>query len=186
MHVFMISFNSLFPEITRACQVVTVVKNQPANAGDIRDVGSIPGLGRSPRERNSNPLQYSCLENPIDRVAWWAIVHGVPKSRTWLKQLSMHACRDNHCKFLFFARIFLYLCTVSPLHMNLQAENFQRCKHAFAYQFTCLMYLVMCVYPLQVAVFLCALLYSTVWSRVVQYLYFKPRMSGSKWLYSSI
>ena len=52
------------------------IKNLPANAGDIRDVGSIPGLGRSPGEGNSNPLQYSCLENPMDIGAWRAIVHG--------------------------------------------------------------------------------------------------------------
>ena len=58
--------------------------NLPANAGDITDVGSIPGSGRSPGEENDNPLQYSCLENPTDRAAWRAIVHGVTKSRTRL------------------------------------------------------------------------------------------------------
>ena len=51
------------------------------NAGDL---GLIPGLGRSAGEGNGNPLQYSCLENPIDRGAWWATVHGVAKSRTQL------------------------------------------------------------------------------------------------------
>ena len=55
-----------------APQVVLVVKNLPANAGDARDVGLIPGLGSSPRRGNSNPLQYSCLENPMDSGAWWA------------------------------------------------------------------------------------------------------------------
>ena len=59
-----------------------VVKNLPANAGDIRDEGSFPGSGRSPGEGNGNPLQYSCLENPMDRGAWWATVHGVVKSET--------------------------------------------------------------------------------------------------------
>ena len=49
-----------------------VVKNQPANAGDIRDASSIPGLGRSPGEGSGNPFQCSCLENPMDRGAWWA------------------------------------------------------------------------------------------------------------------
>ena len=53
-----------------------VVKNLPANAGDARDSGLIPGLGKSPRGGNGNPLQYSCLENSMDRGAWWAIVHG--------------------------------------------------------------------------------------------------------------
>ena len=51
-----------------------MVKNPPANAGDM---GSIPGLRRSPGEGNGNPLQYSCLESPMDRGAWWAVVHGV-------------------------------------------------------------------------------------------------------------
>ena len=55
---------------TGASQVVLVVKNLPANAGDIKDMGSILGLGRSPGEGNGNPLQYSCLENPKDREAW--------------------------------------------------------------------------------------------------------------------
>ena len=57
--------------------MVPVVKNLPVNAGDIRDAGSIPGLGRSPVGGNSNPLQYSCLENPMDRGAWQAAVHRV-------------------------------------------------------------------------------------------------------------
>ena len=57
-------------------QVALVVKNVPANARDIRDVSLIPGLGRSPGEGSGNPLQYSCLGNPMDRVAWRAIVHG--------------------------------------------------------------------------------------------------------------
>ena len=59
-----------------------MVKNMPASAGDTRDMGSIPGLGKSPEEGNGNPLQYSCLENPMDRGVWWATVHGVTKSRT--------------------------------------------------------------------------------------------------------
>ena len=57
--------------------VVIVVKNLPANAGDIRDMSSIPGSGRSSRGGHGKPLQYSCLENPMDRRAWWAAVHGV-------------------------------------------------------------------------------------------------------------
>ena len=60
-------------------QVVPVVKNPPANAGDLRDEGLIPGSGRSPGGGHGNPLQYSCLENPMDRGAWWATVHGVTK-----------------------------------------------------------------------------------------------------------
>ena len=54
-----------------------MVKDSPANVGDIRDVGSIPGLGRSPGEGHGNPLQYSCLENAMGEGAWWATVHGI-------------------------------------------------------------------------------------------------------------
>ena len=56
-----------------------MVKNPPANAGDIGDPGSIPELGRSPGGGHGNPLQYSCLESPMDRGAWWATVHGIMK-----------------------------------------------------------------------------------------------------------
>ena len=55
----------------------SVVKNPPANAGDAGGVGSVPGAGRSPGEGNGYPLQYSCLENSMDRTAWWDTVHGV-------------------------------------------------------------------------------------------------------------
>ena len=67
-----------------------MVKNLPTKAGDTRDTGAIPGLGRSPGEGNVNPLQYSCLENPIDRGAWWATAHGVTGSQT---RLSTHTLR---------------------------------------------------------------------------------------------
>ena len=65
---------------TQASQGALVVKNPTASAGDIRNMGSVPGLGRSPGEGNSYPLQYSYLENSMDRGAWWAIVHGVAES----------------------------------------------------------------------------------------------------------
>ena len=61
-----------------------MVKNLPANAGDARDMGSIPGLGRSPGVGNGNPFQYSCLGKYIDREAWRATVHGVAESQTQL------------------------------------------------------------------------------------------------------
>ena len=61
------------------------VKNLPANAGDVRDVDSIPGLGRSPGGGYDNPLQYSCLENLTDRGAWRAMVHRFAKSQIQLK-----------------------------------------------------------------------------------------------------
>ena len=68
--------------VFRASQVVLVVKYLPVNAGDDRNVGLIHGSGRTPGVGNGNPLQYSCLENPMDRGAWWAKVHVVTKSQT--------------------------------------------------------------------------------------------------------
>ena len=64
-----------------------MVKNLPASVGD---VGSIPGLGRSPGEGNGNPFQYSCLKNPMGRGAWWATVHGVAKELDTTSQLNHH------------------------------------------------------------------------------------------------
>ena len=89
--------------VTWASQMVLVVKkkkkkNPPASAGDIRNAGSIPGSGRSPGGGHGNPLQSSCLENPMARGAWGATVHGVTKSRTGQKRLSMHAGGS----FIFF------------------------------------------------------------------------------------
>ena len=82
-----------------------MVKNPPASAGDMRDLGSIPGSGRSPGGGHDNPLQCSCLENPTDRGAWWAIVHRVDRGAWWvhrvaksltrLKQLSTHIKRND-------------------------------------------------------------------------------------------
>ena len=69
-------------DLRSVSQVALVVKNLPANAGDMRDTGSIIGSGRYPGVGNGNPLQYSRLENPMGRVAWWATIHGVAKSRT--------------------------------------------------------------------------------------------------------
>ena len=69
----------------KASQVDRVVKNPPANAGDVRDTGLIPGLGKSPGRRYGNLLQFFCLENLMDRGAWRATVHGVTKNWTQLK-----------------------------------------------------------------------------------------------------
>ena len=79
----------------RASQVAPMVKSLPASAADVRDAGSIPGTERSPGGGHGNPLQYSCLENPMDRGAWKATGHSVTKSWTRLKRLSM-------CKWKFY------------------------------------------------------------------------------------
>ena len=86
-------------------------KEFTCNAGNVGDPGSIPGSGRCPGGGNGNPLQYSCLEYPMDREVWWATVHGVAKSQARLKRLSRHACIcvcmytythsiDIHCLYL--------------------------------------------------------------------------------------
>ena len=71
--------------------MVPVVKNPPDNAGDPGDTGSIPVSERSPGGGHGNQLQYFCLENPMDRGAWWAIVHELTKELDMTEQLSMHA-----------------------------------------------------------------------------------------------
>ena len=99
-----------------ASQGVLVVKNLPTSAGDVRDAASIPGSGRSPEKGTGNPLQYSCLENPMDKGAWWTTVHSVGQSWTWLKWPSTHAM---YPKFLllelitswsYMHKIYIYMC----------------------------------------------------------------------------
>ena len=75
---------SFLPPQKRASQVALVVKNQPANAGDARDMSLIPGLRRSPGVGNGNPFQHSCLENSMDKAVWRATVMGLRKSQTQL------------------------------------------------------------------------------------------------------
>ena len=92
----MITFNlnNLLKTLLGASQKALAVKNLPANAGDVRDVDSILGLGRSPEGGHDDPLQYSCLENPMDRGAWRAMVHRFAKTQTQLKRPSTHARKD--------------------------------------------------------------------------------------------
>ena len=75
---------------------------EATNAEDLRDTGLIPGLGRSPGGGHGNPLQYSCLENPMERGAWRAIVHRVSKSWTWLERLGMHAPSEGVWEWVAF------------------------------------------------------------------------------------
>ena len=89
-----------------AFQVALVVKNTPANAGGIRDEGSVPELGRSPGGGHGNPLQYSCLENPVDRGNWWTTVQRVAQCWTRLKPLSrQHAHSTQYMGICHFAHI---------------------------------------------------------------------------------
>ena len=97
-----------------ASQAAQVVKNPPARAGDLRDVGSTPGSGRSPGGGHGETLQCSCLENPMDRGAWRATVHGATKNQTRLKGLSTHvplmvtkSCNDED-SFILLQNCFGY------------------------------------------------------------------------------
>ena len=90
------AFNICWPP-TRDYLVVLVVKNPPAKAGDTRDMDSIPGLGWSPGEGCGNPLQYSCLKNPMDRRAWWATIPEVIKSWTRLSSRAHTASTEWPC-----------------------------------------------------------------------------------------
>ena len=85
--------------MTPASQVALVVKNPPASSGDLRDAYSIPGSGRYPGEGPGNSLQYSCLENPMDRGACWATVLRCTKSQKQLKQLSTQAAPNTVALF---------------------------------------------------------------------------------------
>ena len=84
-----------FTQIDGASHVALVVKNPSTNAGEARDLGSIPGSGRFPGGGHANPLQYSCLENSMDRGAWQATVHRVTQSRAQVKRLSTQAPRKT-------------------------------------------------------------------------------------------
>ena len=107
-----------------ASQVELVVNNPPTNAGDLRDTGLkkkkkrdaglIPRLGGSPGEGHGNPLQCSCMENPMDRGTWWATVHEVAKSRTWLKILSMHTCMHIYT----YIYIYIYITIIYETCMS--------------------------------------------------------------------
>ena len=82
-------------DVGKTSQVALVIKNPPATTGVIRDVGSISGLGSSPGVGDGYPLQYSCLENPMDRGGWWATVYRVAKSQIWLRWLhAWEGCRQ--------------------------------------------------------------------------------------------
>ena len=103
----------------------TRVKNLPANAGDTKNTVLVPQSGWSPGEGNSNQLQSSCLENPMDRVAWWTIVHGVTKNQTQLSEHT-HACTHtmhfmmsllSHTRSAYYISIFHMPYVFCPYHL---------------------------------------------------------------------
>ena len=96
LNTYQNSYSTIYTntQIYKHTPQVPVVKNLPANAGDIRDTGLIPGSERSPGGGHGNPLQYSFLENPIDRGSWQATVHRVAQSRTWLNRISTYTQPD--------------------------------------------------------------------------------------------
>jgi len=105
--------------------------NPPANVGDIRNLGLIPGLGRSPGGGNGNPIWYSCLENPMGRRAWWVTVHGVAKSQTGLKRLSASTPYLAQERATSSLMLFVY-----PAHMSLVMLillSLFICVHVFFY-----------------------------------------------------
>ena len=113
--------------------VASAVKNLPANAGDLRDAGSIPESGRYPGEGNSNPLQYSCLENPMIRGAWQATVHRVTKSWTWLKWLSACTRSLNRVwawgsKFLKEQDLFKLLVCLNSPSLMIKSPSPSQCR----------------------------------------------------------
>ena len=106
----------LYAILLRASQVMPVVKNQPANAGDIRDAGSIPGSGSSPEGGNGNPLQYSCLENPRDRAVWWTVVHGGHK------ELDTTEAIEQAC--MLYSRTWLFIPSIcNSLHLLIKFQS---------------------------------------------------------------
>ena len=97
---------------TGASQVALVIKNLPTNAGDLRVAGLIPMSGRSPGGEHGDPLQYSCLEKPMDRGAWWATIHMAVQSDT--TEVIQHACMYNITFYLLnnlsiYLSIYIYI-----------------------------------------------------------------------------
>ena len=128
-----------------ASQVALVVKNPPANAGDIRDLHSISGWGRSPGGGHGNPLQYSCLENPTDRGVCWATVHKVARSQTRFSDfahmhasitvlISKHSIQQNRLLQLY------YVVLPQPI------ENFHTSQPVFPYPPQRCFFILICLY----------------------------------------
>ena len=118
-----------------------MVKNLPASAGDL---GLIPGWGRSPGEGRGNPLQYSGLENPRDRGAWWAAIYGVTQSRTWLKRLSSSSKQLRLSPVAFLCPVFhnVFLMHHIVTHLCKEYNTFLRTKrvHSLCMLSVCRLY----------------------------------------------
>ena len=104
-------------------------KDSTCNAGDL---GSIPGLGRSPGGGHGNPLQYSCLENPMNRGAWWATVYGVTKSQIWLSDSAQHSIGETTYKHI---NTYIYVWKIVHRNVNrpfLQCKRFPQVSEMFS------------------------------------------------------
>ena len=111
------------PRVCWGSQIALVVKNLPANAGDTRDVRSIPGLGRSPGVGNGNLLRYSCLESPMEKGARQAIVHRVTNSQTWLMWQRIQGDLD----ILLLIQPFYPFTAGLPFYFQVQTVNPSQC-----------------------------------------------------------
>ena len=105
-----------------------LVKNPSGNAGEARDTGSVPVLGRSPGGGNDNPLQYACLENSMNRSAWWATFHGVAKRL----HSSVHTHTEDNIHILIW--IHIYIMSSRKTNTNLGWQERRVCESAFLYQ----------------------------------------------------
>ena len=99
---------------------VSEVKASACPGGDL---SSIPGLGRSPGEGNGNPLQYSCLENPMDGGAWWVTVHGVAKSRRWLSDFTFKQYCLNNMRSLLWTLVYIHIVLILKFHKSGRVKN---------------------------------------------------------------
>ena len=113
-----VSYKLAFTAFLRWFPRGAVVKNPPANAGGTRDLGSIPGLGRSPGKGHDDPLQHFCLENSMDKGGWWATVHGVAES-----DMTEHACTHGHLSLQGSNHGLLQLLTFNTPGMECRVES---------------------------------------------------------------
>ena len=135
--------------LTGASKMALVVKNLPDNAWGVSDVGSIPGLRRFPRGGNGNPFQYSCLENRMERGAWWATVHGAAKSQAQLSDLAQSTYTHFFFNWVFFVCLFLLLSCMRCLYtLEMNYLSVPSSANTFFHSVCCLLILFMVSFAL--------------------------------------